>query len=261
MQTKLKVNKDSKSVLSAKPQLNKNMYDKKALSKRTLVCLIIIMVFIPLTMWIGIKYLNDRKYYYISMLIIIYTLVPFFMVFENREPQARELIVIACLSSISVLGRAIFFMLPAFKPMIAITIISGVTFGAESGFLVGATSVFVSNFFFGQGPWTPWQMFSLGIIGFIAGILQKKGLLKKEKIHLCTFGFIITYLVYGAIMNFASLAMVTNKITKASLFAVYLSGIPYDTVHAIATVFFLYVLSDNMIQKLDRIRLKYGMIR
>lgn len=263
LSTKPRINKNTydENVLSSKPQLNKNMHDKKVLSKRTLVCLIIIMVFIPLTMWIGIKYLNDRKYYYISMLIIIYTLVPFFMVFENRQPQARELIVIACLSSISVLGRAIFFMLPAFKPMIAITIISGVTFGAESGFLVGATSVFVSNFFFGQGPWTPWQMFSLGIIGFIAGIIQKKGLLKKEKFHLCTFGFIITYLIYGAIMNFASLAMVTNKITKTSLFAVYLSGIPYDTVHALATVFFLYVLSDTMIQKLDRIRLKYGMIR
>ncbi|QSX07354.1 ECF transporter S component [Sedimentibacter sp. zth1] len=237
------------------------MYDKKTLDKRTIVCLIIISILIPLTMWIGITYLDDRKYYYISLLIIVYILVPFFMVFENRQPQARELIVIACLSSISVLGRSIFFMLPAFKPMIAITIISGVTFDAESGFLVGATSAFTSNFFFGQGPWTPWQMFSLGIIGFIAGVLQRKGILKKNKISLCIFGFIITYLVYGFLMNFASLVMVSNRITKASLISVYISGVPYDTVHAVATVFFLYVLSNPMIRKLDRIRLKYGMIR
>lgn len=263
MQTKPKVNENiyNEIILSSKPQMNKDMYDKKTLSVRTIVCLAIIMFLIPLTMWIGIKYLNDRKYYYISMLIIVYTLVPFFMVFENRQPQARELIVIACLSAISVLGRTVFFMLPAFKPMIAITIISGVTFGAESGFLVGAVSVFASNFFFGQGPWTPWQMFSLGIIGFISGILQRKGFLKKRKLPLCIFGFLITYIIYGGIMNFASLAMISNRITKLSLISVYLSGIPYDTVHAIATVFFLYVLSDTMIQKLDRIRLKYGMIR
>jgi energy-coupling factor transport system substrate-specific component len=239
----------------------KNEIKKISFSNRTMVSAFVILILIPITMWFGVVYLNDRKYYYISLFMIIYTMVPFFMVFENREPKARELIIISVLAATAVLGRIIFFMVPAFKPMIAIIIIAGVTFGAESGFVVGTTSAFVSNFIFGQGPWTPWQMFSLGLIGFIAGILQSKGLLNKKKIDLCIFGCIATYIIYGGIMNFASVVMYSNTITKSMLVTTYLAGIPYDTVHALATVFFMYFLSDTMIEKLDRIRLKYGMIR
>jgi uncharacterized membrane protein len=228
---------------------------------RTVVSFFIILVLIPFTIWFGIEFLNDRKYYFISLMILIYVSVPFFMVFENREPQARELIIISVLASTAVIGRTIFFMIPAFKPMIAIVIIAGVTFGAESGFLTGAVAAFASNFIFGQGPWTPWQMFSLGLIGFIAGILMSMGLLKKKKIYLCIFGCLTTYLIYGVIMNFASVVMYSNKVTKSMVLAAFVSGIPYDTVHALSTVFFMYFLSDPMIEKLDRIRLKYGMIR
>ncbi len=243
--------------LDEKEEFNK----RKRLSKRTFISIFIILVLIPLTMWFGITYLNDRKYYYVSLLMITYIIVPFFLIFENREPKAREIIVISVLASIAVLGRTIFFMLPAFKPMIAIIIIAGITFGAESGFVVGAISAFASNFIFGQGPWTPWQMFSLGLIGFTAGILHNKGLIKKNKLDLCIFGCIVTYILYGGIMNFASIVMYSNKITKAMLITTYLSGIPYDTVNALSTTFFMYFLSTPMIEKLDRIRLKYGMIR
>ncbi|MDF2615804.1 MAG: putative rane protein [Sedimentibacter sp.] len=235
--------------------------EDKVMSMRTVVSFFIILVLIPTTIWFGIKFLNDRKYYFISLMILIYVSVPFFMVFENREPQARELIIISVLASTAVIGRTIFFMIPAFKPMIAIVIIAGVTFGAESGFLTGAVAAFASNFIFGQGPWTPWQMFSLGLIGFIAGILSSVGLLKKKKIYLCIFGCITTYLIYGVIMNFASVVMYSNNVTKSMVLAAFVSGIPYDTVHAFSTVFFMYFLSDSMIEKLDRIRLKYGMIR
>ena len=234
---------------------------QKKLSRRTAVSFFIILFLISTTIWFGIEYLNDRKYYFISMLILIYVSVPFFMAFENREPQARELIVISVLASTAVIGRTIFFMIPAFKPMIAIVIIAGVTFGPESGFLTGAVSAFASNFIFGQGPWTPWQMVSLGLIGFTAGSMMSMGLLKKNKFHLCIFGCIVTYLIYGTIMNFASVVMYSNKITKAMVIAAFVSGIPYDTVHAFSTVFFMYFLSDSMIEKLDRVRLKYGMIR
>lgn len=97
-----------------------------------------------------------------------------FLVFEGRHPKARELVIISVLCAIAVAGRLAFTMLPQFKPVVAIVIISGVAFGGESGFLVGAVSMLVSNLMFGQGPWTPWQMFAAGIIGFIGGILFKK---------------------------------------------------------------------------------------
>ena len=160
---------------------------KKRLSKRTLVAAALILVVIPLTIWLGLL-LGDRQYYFISLLIIIYTMVPFFMVFEKRKPKARELVVIAVLCAIAVAGRAMFIYLPFFKPLVAIVIITGIAFGGEAGFLCGAVSGFVSNFIFGQGPWTPWQMFAYGIAGFLAGVLHQKGLLQKKLLPLSVFG-------------------------------------------------------------------------
>lgn len=233
---------------------------RRKLSKRTWAALVMIVVMIPLTIWFGIRFMGDRKYYFISLFIISYTVIPFFMVFEGRKPQARELIIIAVLAGIGVAGRAAFFMLPQFKPVVAIVIIAGICFGAESGFLVGAMVGFVSNFFFGQGPWTPWQMFAFGIIGFLAGILVQKGIMNKSKGQLCLYGFLATFFIYGGIMNMASLLMWTSIINWKSILAVYITGAPFDLVHAGATVFFLFVVANPMIEKLERIKKKYGLL-
>lgn len=240
--------------------INKEKTIKNKLSERTIFATVLILIVIPITIAFGVFVLNDRKYYFISMLIVLYTMIPFFMVFEKKKPQARELIIISVLAAIAVAGRGAFFMIPQFKPVVAIVIISGVCFGAESGFLVGSITGFVSNFFFGQGPWTPWQMFSFGIIGFLAGILFQKGMLKKTRLPLCIFGGVSTFIIYGIIMNTASLFMFSSKITFKALMTFYISGIPFDAVHAIATVFFLFIISDPMIEKLDRIKIKYGLI-
>lgn len=230
------------------------------ISRRTLLSAILILFIIPGTILFGVFFLNDRKYYFISLLIIIYTMLPFIMVFENRKPQVRELIIVAVLSAIAVAGRAAFFMLPQFKPVVAIVIIAGVCFGAESGFLVGAVSGFVSNFFFGQGPWTPWQMFCFGIIGFLAGVFFQKGILKRTKLSLCVFGGLTTFFVYGGIINIGSLMIFTSDFSWKALLATYISGFWFDMVHAAATVFFLYFISQPMIEKLERIKIKYGLI-
>ncbi|WP_330586785.1 energy-coupling factor transporter ATPase [Aminipila terrae] len=171
--------------------------NERKLSKRTKVAATMILLLIPLTIFIGIYYLNDRKYYFISMLIILETMLPFVMMFEDRKPQARELIVISILCAIGVAGRCAFFMLPHFKPIAAIVIIAGVAFGGETGFLVGALIAFASNIFFGQGPWTPWQMFGFGVIGFTAGVLFRKGILRSNKISLAIFGGLATFFIYG----------------------------------------------------------------
>jgi len=233
----------------------------KRLSRRTLLASVFILIIIPATIWVGVYLLDDRKYYFISLLILLYTMVPFAMVFEKRKPQAREIIVIAVLAAIAVAGRAAFFMLPQFKPVVAVVIIAGVSFGAEAGFLVGAVAGFVSNFFFGQGPWTPWQMFCFGIIGFLAGILFDKGLLKKTKLSLCIFGGLATLIVYGGIINIGSLLMFTSKFSWEALMATYASGFYFDLVHAIATVIFLYFISRPMLEKLERIKRKYGLVQ
>ena len=238
--------------------MSENQLAGNSISRRTLLSAVLILFIIPATILFGVFFLNDRKYYFISLLIVIYTMIPFFMVFENRKPQARELIVIAVLSALAVAGRAAFFMVPQFKPVVAIVIIAGLCFGAESGFLVGAVTGFVSNFFFGQGPWTPWQMFCFGIIGFLAGIFYKKRIVKKTKLSLCVFGGLTTFIVYGGIINIGSLLMFTSVFSWKALLATYISGFWFDMVHAVATVFFLYFISQPMIEKLDRIKIKYG---
>lgn len=234
--------------------------ENNKLNNRTRLSVVMILCIIPATILFGVFFLNDRKYYFISLLIILYTMIPFIMVFENRKPQARELIVIAVLSAIAVAGRAAFFMLPQFKPVVAIVIIAGVCFGAESGFLVGSVSGFVSNFFFGQGPWTPWQMFCFGIIGFLAGIFFKKGFLKKKRLSLCIFGGLSTFFIYGGIIDVGSLLIFTANFSWKALLATYASGVWFNMVHAAATVFFLFFISQPMIEKLDRIKIKYGLI-
>ena len=233
---------------------------KGKLSKRTIASMFLILILIPVTIWIGITLFDDRKYFVISLAIAVYCMLPFFLIFEGRKPQARELLTIAVLVAIAVAGRAAFFMVPSFKPVVAVTIISAVCFGAESGFLVGALSMLSSNMLFGQGPWTPWQMFAAGSIGFLAGILFQKGWLKARKISLCIYGFLATVFIYGGIMNPASLVMTSYAITKRNLLAIYMSGLPVDLVHASATVIFLWVASKPMIEKLERIKVKYGMI-
>lgn len=233
----------------------------KGNQSRKIIAALFVIVAIPLTILYGIYFLDDRKYYFISMLIITYAIVPFLLVFEKRAPQARELIVIAVMSAIAVAGRAAFFMLPQFKPVVAIVIIAGVSLGAEAGFLVGVLTGFVSNFFFGQGPWTPWQMFCFGLIGFLAGMIYNKGKMKRSRLSLCVFGGAATLLIYGGIINIGSLLMFTAEFSFQALMATYISAIGFDLVHAVATVFFLYILSQPMLEKLDRIKVKYGLIR
>ena len=239
----------------------KTQKQKSGLPKRTMAATVIILLTIPLTIYFGIHFFDDRRFYFISMLIILQTMLPFVLVFEGRKPLARELVVIAVLCAIAVAGRSAFFMLPQFKPVIAMVIIAGVAFGGETGFLVGAMTAFVSNMFFGQGPWTPWQMFAFGLIGFLAGILFHKGLLRRTPVSLVIFGGFATFIIYGGIMNPAAVIMWQPNPTPEMFLAYYLQGIPFDLMHAAATVFFLIIITRPMLEKLDRIKVKYGLIK
>ena len=233
--------------------------DRK-LRKRTIAAAALILLAIPLTIFTGVFYLGDRKYYFISLLIILETMLPFGLIFEGRKPQARELVIISVMCALAVAGRAAFYMLPEFKPVLAIVIISGICFGGETGFLVGAVTGFVSNFFFGQGPWTPWQMFAFGIVGFLAGVLFRKGFLRKTKLSLAVFGFLAAILIYGGIMNPASVIMNQTNINIKMFMSAYLMGLPFDLIHAAATAFFLWFISEPMTEKLERVKVKYGLI-
>lgn len=234
---------------------------QRKLSKRTLVASVLIVMFIPLTIFTGVAYLGNQHYNITALLVLIECMLPFFLVFESRKPKARELVTIAVLCAIGVAGRSAFFMLPQFKPVIALTIIAGVAFGGETGFLVGAVTMLTSNILFSQGPWTPWQMFSMGAIGFLAGVLFRKGWLRRSRSSLATFGAFAAVIIYGGIMNPASAIMYSSaSLNWNVILAYYVSGLPMDLIHAAATVIFILIAAEPMLEKLDRIKVKYGLV-
>ena len=163
--------------------------------------------------------------------------------------------------SVKIWGGRKYLLCSLIVVVAAIVILTGISFGGEAGFLVGSLTMLISNMFMGQGPWTPWQMFAFGMIGFLAGILYQKGILKARKFDLCIYGFLSVFLIYGGIMNPASILMSYGYITKSSLIAYYISGAPVDLVHAASTVIFLWLLSRPLLEKLERIKVKYGLIQ
>ena len=147
------------------PTVNKSEKLKKTLT------LLILCVLVPAVVLIGALVFGSRSYAWISLCVVVLSIVPFFMRFEKSSLDVKRLVLIAALVALSVVGRMAFAAVPGFKPVAALVIITAVHFGGEAGFMVGALSALLSNFYFGQGPWTPFQMFSWGIVGLIAGWL------------------------------------------------------------------------------------------
>lgn len=229
----------------------------KSLTKRTKVSLWMIFIVIPLGIYTGMN-LADRRYSIVSILICIAGLVPFYYGVEKKRPHVRELLLLFVLSAIAVASRTAFIFVPFFKPLAAVVIMAGVSFGGEAGFLCGILSVFLSNFIFGQGPWTPYQMFAFGMAGFIAGILHKKGVLGKDRYSMSVFGAVIVLLVVGPLLDLSSILTSASLFSWTTMGQMIRSGVSVNTIHALSTALFLLTFSRPMLEKLDRMKMKYG---
>lgn len=211
--------------------------------------------------------IRGKSYIVVSVLMVIYCMVPFFVSFERRRPQARELVTLAIMCALAVAARAAFVWLPYFKPMAGIIMIAGIAFGASSGFLTGALSALVSNFIFGQGPWTPWQMLSFGLCGFVFGLLAEKGLIPrsglswKARFAISTSGCAFIMFIAGPVLDASSLFYMVSQITGESAIAVFIAGFPINCMHGVATFITLLLLANPMLDKLERLRKKYGMLQ
>ena len=226
---------------------------------RIVLTVALLFLLIPAAVILCIR-MGGRVYYAASVLIIFATMVPFLLSFERRRPQAREIVTIAVLCALAVASRAAFIAIPHFKPMVAIIMLTGIAFGPEAGFLTGAVSGFVSNFLFGQGPWTPWQMFAFGVAGFLAGGLYRLRILPRDRLSLALFGFVSVVLVIGPLLDTCTLFTVSAGVGGSSAAAVYLAGIPVNLIHGAATFLTMLLFSKPLLEKLDRLKLKYGMM-
>ncbi len=233
---------------------------KQRLTRRTWLTVAIALLAVPVTILCGVYLLDGRRYLFISLLVLLEIMLPFALLFERRGPTARELVLLAVLSALAVAGRTAFYALPNFKPVLALVILSGIGLGGEGGFLVGALSMLLSNIVFGQGPWTPWQMFAMGLTGFFAGVLYRRGILRRSRASLCIFGAVMAITVYGLLMNISSAFTWYTDLSWRTVLAYCVSGFPIDVVHASATVVYLWLFGEPMLEKLDRIKTKYGIL-
>ena len=200
---------------------------------------------------------TNRRFYLVSVLVLVLALVPMLLRFERRAPQARELVPLAVLIALGAAGRVAFAFAPAFKPVAAIIIVAGAAFGCEAGFVVGAMTAFISNFYFGQGPWTPWQMLGFGLIGFLAGSLFARRV-RPGRVALCVYGALSVALLYGPLLDLGSVLMVTGDVTQEAIAAALGTGVAFNLTHAFATVVFLAIAGQPLLKKLDKVKIKYG---
>lgn len=307
---------------------NESHYMAAARKRLTITALLIFLVIpalIALTVFLGSK----RLYMPLSILILVMVMAPFFMIFERRRPRAREVVLIAMMSALTVASHTFFHIAFPVQIGTAMVIISGISLGPEAGFLIGAMSRFVCNFYMGQGAWTPWQMFCWGLLGFLAGlafnreisedngisnfrkiitpvlcvifsellayisfliwqgndktffgwrvylfgiiglllaVVFQKGKLKTDNLTMAVFTFVVTFVIYGGIMNFAAMCLSMNEpgslgIGIKALKALYVSGVGYDFYHALTAAICVFIIGTPMVKKLERIKIKYGIYK
>ena len=224
--------------------------------KTDILTWLLLIVVIPLTVLLGALIFKEKHYAWISLCVAVLSCLPFFYSFERKQSSASELTVLAVLIALSAAGRMIFAFLPAFKPITAITVIAAVWLGKEAGFIVGSLSAVVSNLYFGQGPWTPFQMLAWGLIGFIGGLLGGK--LQNKKIPLCIFG-VKAGVAYSMLMDVWVTVWEDGSFNPARYAALLLAALPTTASYAVSNVVFLLLLSSPIGEKLERIKKKYGL--
>ena len=229
------------------------------MKKSGIFSVLVIFLLIPLTLLLGTK-MKGRAYYLISTLVVMEIMLPFFFRFESRRPQARELVILAVMAALAAVSRVVFAFSPYLKTITGIIMITGIAFGAEAGFLTGAVAAFASNFFFGQGPWTPWQMFAYGFGGFFAGLIFHKHKSWRKPWILAPFGFLTILLLVGPMLDSCTVFTVLTKFTKKNILIIYGQGVPVNITHGIGAALTLFFVSRPLLAKLERLQTKYGMM-
>lgn len=207
---------------------------------------LIILVLMILTLQKDIQ----NSFALLSTLGVLGILFLSYFYFEKSMLGTKEIAVIATLSAFTALSRIAFAPIPNVKPVTFLVALSGFVFGPYEGFLIGSTSAFLSNIFFGQGPWTPWQMFSWGLVGIISGIWGRKG----KRVSALKFSIIcfIYGFMFDWIMNFWYVLGFVKPITIQSVIMAYMSGLTFDILHGGGSFIFSIIFYDSFIDVLLR---------
>ncbi|MBQ8296372.1 MAG: ECF transporter S component [Ruminococcus sp.] len=198
---------------------------------------------------LGAVMLGGKHYTLVSVLIAAVSCIGFAYAFERRELTSRYAVLVAVMTALSIAGRFIFAPVPAFKPVTALVILSGVYLSAEGGFLTGALTALISNMYFGHGAWTPFQMLAWGLIGLTAGVLSNQ--LKKNRPLLLLFGA-IAGAMYSFVMDIWTVVWYSGSPETGLYKAAILSAIPFTIIYAVSNVVFLFLFAKSFGRKLSR---------
>lgn len=215
-------------------------------------CIILVALFSV----IGVILFNGKYFKMFTFLSVICTCIPFLVTFENKKTTTRYVVLVAILTAFSVAGRFLFAPIPFFKPVSAIVIISGMSLGTNAGFVVGAMSAVVSNFYFGQGAWTPFQMLAWGLIGLGAGLLANQ---LKNKIFLSVYG-VISGFAYSVIMDIWSTIFLDGNFNFNRFSVFFVTSLPVTICYMISNVLFLILIGKPLLETLERVTKKYGIL-
>ncbi len=214
------------------------------------------LIAVPLVAISGIVFFGGKRWDIAAVLAAFLCCVPFFLSFERRAPMAREVVLIAVMTAFSVAGRFVFAAIPFFKPVTAIVVMTAMYFGPQAGFMTGAMSALISNIYFGQGAWTVFQMFCWGMIGFIAGLLNKRGLLEKP-LPLCVYG-VFAGALYSVVMDVWTVFSADGTFNFERWAAALVTALPVTISYCVSNAVFLIILRKPLGRKLKRLKTKFG---
>ncbi len=208
-------------------------------------------VLTPALVLLGAVVFREEQYLFISFMAAALALLLFFAAFERKTVGTRRMVIAAVMTALCIAGR----FLPFFKPVTAITVITALYLGKETGFLVGGMAALLSNFYFGQGPWTAFQMLSWGMIGWFAGLLADP--LKRHKALLLLYG-VLSGAAYSLVMDVWTVLWYGNGFDVSLYLAAVATALPHTLLYAASNFLFLWWMAKPFGDKFERIRIKYG---
>ena len=216
---------------------------------------VVILGLIVLLALLGTLLWHDERYNLIIIALAALSCLPFYFKYEHRKPKTREVVVLATMIALTVISRTLFMLTPSFKPVSAMVIICGIVFGPASGFMCGSLSAVLSDFVFGIGPWTPFQMIAWGLIGYVAGIFNQQ--LFKNKYFLYGYSAVCG-VVFSLIMDLWSVLAFETSFNIMRYLAIIVTSLPMTLIYIISNIVFMFLLSKTMFQILRRVKIKYG---
>ena len=206
---------------------------------------------VPGLVLLGALVFDEKRHLIVSFGVAVLALLLFAAGFDRKQIGARRLVIVSVMTALSIVGR----LIPVFKPIAALTILTAMYLGSESGFLVGAMSALVSNFYFGQGPWTPFQMLAWGLIGLVAGYLARP--LKKSRAFLLIYG-LLSGVFFSFVMDIWTVLWYNGTFSPALWVSAVAAAVPHTIMYSVSNILFLWFLAKPIGEKLERVRVKYG---